>query len=162
MRSRRAFGKPVSWRLSRPGMTAQEFTRESAPLQPEVPSSTPAPLDMPGLELMLLDALADDSETLYTMRNCGDMQPNGLALVGKAALLDAVRELLEAMLIEVESEYVVSDGLLVERALVSRPGTSDHDLCRYWFVMTSAGQARLGAAAPELDDYWDQHPLKAR
>jgi hypothetical protein len=115
---------------------------------------------MPPLPLMILDAIADDAETIYTMRNRGEMEPDGIALVGEAHLLDALRSLLADGLVEVETEYVVIDQQLVNRPLVSQPGSSDDDLRRYWFRPTPAGTEAWEAAESELDSYWRAHPAR--
>src|SRR3954447_15710062 len=127
-----------SLRLPDPAMTAQEFARASAGIEPDlVPVSQPPPNDMPPLRLVMLDVLADGPETIYSIRNCGEMVPDGLALVGEAHLLDALRSLMDEDLIEIEAEYVVSDGRIVARRVVGEPGVADEDLRRYWFCMTA-------------------------
>lgn len=142
-------------------MTAQEFTRVTAGgYYPAVSATQPPPGDMPALTLMVLDALGDGSETIYSMRNCGDMAPFGVALVGESHLLDALRSALGEGLIEVEVEHVVVDGRLLARPPVRAPGTADEDLRRYWFCMTPAGWARREAASEVLNRYRDSHPLK--
>jgi hypothetical protein len=108
---------------------------------------------------MVLDSLADASETIYTMRSCGEMAPYGLALVGEAHLLDALRSLLTDRLVEAESEHVVADDRVGERPLAGKPATEDSDLRRYWFRMTPAGLKAWKDAADVLDVYWDTHPL---
>lgn len=141
-------------------MTAQEFMQESAGRYPKVvPVDQAAPADMP-LRLEILSALADDAETLYTMRNCGEMEPYGLALVGEEVLLSALRCLLDAGLIEVESEYVAVAEEIIERVPHSPPASSDDDLKRYWFVMTAAGWAEWEAGAEKIDAYHAEHPIQ--
>ena len=115
---------------------------------------------MPPLGLMILDSLADDTETVYTMRDCGEMKPSGLALVGETALLGALRSLITDGLIAVESEYVVIGEETVHREVSGTPATSDDDLRRYWFVMTRDGWHTFEAASNVLDAYWDTHPLE--
>ena len=148
--------------LPRPGLTAQEVNRELAGWLPAVPATQPPPADMPPLPLMVLDSLADAPESVYTMRNCGEMAPYGLALVGEAHLLDAVRSLLSNRLIEVESEYVIVGDRLSARRLPGDPGTTDGDLQRYWFRMTAAGETTWEAAGEVLTRYADSHPLTPR
>jgi hypothetical protein len=116
---------------------------------------------MPPLPLMVLDSLADGPENIYSMRNCGDMAANGVALVGEAHLLDALRSLLADGLVQVEYEHVVVGDRVGERPLIGEPGTTDDDLRRYWFSMTPRGR-ETWAAADVLDTYWDAHPLKPR
>jgi hypothetical protein len=117
---------------------------------------------MPPLPLIVLDALADDVETIYTMRNCGDMVPNGLAVVGEVHILNALRSLLADRLVGVWQEYLVVGDRVVARPPVGEPGTTDDDLRRYWFEMTPAGRTTWEAAEKELDAYWDAHPLQPR
>lgn len=50
------------------GATAAEFSRRTAQF-PDVPVETPPPADMPPMPLMSMDSLANDAETIYTMRN---------------------------------------------------------------------------------------------
>lgn len=121
-----------------PGMTAQRFLEETGPYPRVAPVDQPAPTDMP-LRLEVLGALADDAETVYTMRNCGNMKPYGLALVGENALLSKLRDLVDDGLIEAESEYLIVDDKLIEREPDLPLATSDDDLKRYWLVMTRAG-----------------------
>jgi hypothetical protein len=141
------------------GVTAAESIRQTATF-PELPVEQPPPADMPPVTLMVLDSLADDAETIYTMRNCGDMAPNSVALVGEAHLLAAIRSLLEDGLIEVENEHAVIDGRLFLRPLAERARTADEDLRRYWFRLTPAGEAAWQEASDVLDAYRDAHPLE--
>jgi hypothetical protein len=109
---------------------------------------------------MVLDALADDVETIYTMRNCGDMVANGLAIVGEVHILNALRSLLTGRLVGVWQEHLVVGDRVVTRPPAGEPGTTDDDLRRYWFEMTPAGRKTWEAADKELDAYWDAHPLE--
>jgi hypothetical protein len=144
-----------------PEMTVEEFTRVTAgELPPLVPEGQPPPARMPPLTLMVLEALAEDAETIYTMRHCGDMAPFGLALVGEAHIRDALRSLLVDGLVEIECEYVIVDGRVYARAMVGQPEVSDRALQRYWFRLTPAGMQGLEAATDELNAYWEAHPLE--
>jgi hypothetical protein len=150
-------GVPLMWR----DMTVEEFTRVTAgELPPLVPEGKPPPADMPPLTLMVLETLAEDAETIYTMRNCGDMAPFGLALVGEAHIRDTLRTLLADGLVEIESEYVIVDGRVYAQAVVGQPEVSDGALQRYWFQPTPAGIDALETAYDELAAYWDAHPLE--
>jgi hypothetical protein len=111
---------------------------------------------------MVLDALADDVETIYTMRLCGDVAPTGLAVVGEVHILDALRSLLADELVGVWREYVILGDWVIARSPVGDLGTTDDDLRRYWFEMTQAGRERREAAASDLEAYWDTHPLEPR
>jgi len=129
----------------------------AGPLAPPVPDDQAPPEDMPPLRLMILNALADAAETIYTMRNIGEMDPGaGLKIVGEAHILDALRSLMADGLVDVDGEYVVvNDQLRTGRP--DHPGTSDDDLRRYWFRQTPAGTALWEAGSDELDSYWDSH-----
>lgn len=140
-------------------MTAAEITRQTA-TYPELPVEQPPPADMPPVPLIVLDSLADASETIYSMRNCGDMVGYGAALVGESHLLMALRSLLEDGLVEVEDEHVIINGRLYVRPLAEHARTADEDLHRYWFRMTPAGQEIWRQASDVLDAYRDAHPLK--
>jgi len=115
---------------------------------------------MPALPLMVLDTLSGYTESIYTMRSCGDMVPDGLALVGEAHLLDALRSLLKDGLVEVEVEDVIVGDRVHTRPVTDDVPTADSDLQRYWFRVTPAGEQKLEAAETVLDAYWDAHPAK--
>jgi DNA-binding PadR family transcriptional regulator len=154
---------PTGVPLWRSDMTAQEYARETGgAYAPAVPANQPPPADMPPLPLMVLDSLTDDVESIYSMRNCGEMEAYDVALVGESYLLDTLRSLLSEGLLEVEAEHVVIDGRLLTRPPAPAPGTSDDDLRRYWFRITPAGHAKLRAAAEMLDSYAESHPLRIR
>jgi hypothetical protein len=143
-------------------MTAQEFTLETAGrLPPPVPDDQPPPEGMP-LELVVLDSLADDVETIYTMRNCGAIEPHGLALVGEAHIREALRRLLAEGLIEVATEYAIVDRQIRNHPIEGEPLTGDDDLRHYWFGLTPAGRAALEAGGDELDLFYDAHPIRDR
>lgn len=146
--------------LPRPDYSAQEFTWRAAgaPL-PAVAANQPPPADMPPLALMVLDALADDAETIYTMRDYGGTPASGIALAGEEHLLEALRGLLAAGLAEVESEHVIAGGRVGARPPVGEPGTADDDLRRYWFRMTPQGRATWEQAGELIDAYWDRYPF---
>jgi hypothetical protein len=121
--SKRDVEHPANGLLIPRGMTAAEFTRQTGGAAvPEVPADQPPPADMPPVPVMVLDSLADDAETVCTMRNCGEMAPYGVALVGESHLLDAIRSLLEDDLVEVELEL----SLLVS-VCSSVPSPSERD-----------------------------------
>jgi hypothetical protein len=71
------------------------------------------------------------------MRNCGDMAPYGVALIGECHLLEAIRSLLSEGQIEVHREDAEING----RLLVPQPRRSRDDQRRFWFRMTPAGEA---------------------
>lgn len=141
------------------GVTAAEFTRQAAQF-PDVPVETSPPGDMPPAALMILDSLADDAETIYTMRNCGDMAPYGVALIGESHLLESIRSLLHDGQIEVHQEHTVINGRLLVRPPRGEVATTDDDLRRFWFRMTPAGEATWQQASDVLDAYRDAHPLQ--
>ena len=123
---------------------------------PAVRAAQPPPPDMPPLELIVLDSLADGDETIYTLRDCGETAPDGLALVGEEHILAALRELLAEGLIAVTGELreQSSGGLKAERVL--EPSTDDASLRRYWFGLTADGNAVRDPAAEVLDAYYDR------
>lgn len=144
------------------GVTAEGIERAAGAPVEGVDAAQPPPADMPPLELMVLDALVTASETVFSMRNCGEVEPNGLGLVGEAHLLDAVRSLLARGLVEVETESVVIDGRFFSRPLDGRPRLADADLRRYWLCLTSADRETGRAGSAVLDAYWDIHPVGKR
>src|SRR5205823_819839 len=77
--------------------TGWALIRTSPPL---VPADQPPPEGMPPIRLEVLDSLADDIETIDTMRSVGNVEPYGLALVGERYILEALRSLLTDGLIE--------------------------------------------------------------
>jgi hypothetical protein len=142
-------------------LSAQQYLEDSSGGVDPVPDDQPPAPDMPPLFVMVLDALADDAETIYTMRNCGDMEPYGIALVGEDHLRRTLRALLRAGLIEIEEETLaLDDHHLVQRRPPGPAPTTDADLRRYWYVMTPAGWKAWQAGRPERDAYWDSHPFK--
>lgn len=162
MRLRRPIGQPSTGPLPRRGITAQEVHEETGNHTRGVPVDQPVPPDMP-LALAVLDSLADDCESIYTMRvHSKGWEPDGLELVGENFLLAAIRALMSEGLIEVESEYVVEGDQLIFREPPGAPGTADDDLKRYWFVMTRAGWAAWEAGAPELDSYLEANPSRRK
>jgi hypothetical protein len=92
----------------------------------------------------------------------GDFEPHDLQLVGENIVMTTVRALLNAGLIEVESEYVVDGGQIIHREALGDPSTSDDDLKRYWFVMTPTGWAAWEAGADELGAYMEAHPFELK
>ena len=57
-------------------------------------------VEMPPVPLMVLDGLADDFESVETLRNHGEVDPYGLALVDEQEVVDALQTLLADGLIE--------------------------------------------------------------
>ena len=84
---------------------------------------------MPPLTLMVLDALADDRESIESMRDHGEVASYGLALVDKGLIVDAVRSLISDRLIEVAD--VAEDPVELVPVLPAR--TDDASLHRYSF-----------------------------
>jgi hypothetical protein len=157
--SERDVEQPPQGFLMPAGMTAAGATRQIATF-PEVPIDTPPPADMPPVPLMILDSLTDDVETIYTMRNCGDMAPYGVALIGESHLLEEIRSLLSEGQIEVHLEHAVIDGRLHVRQPEGEVATTDDDLRRFWFRMTPAGEMTRQQASDVLDAYRGAHPLE--
>jgi hypothetical protein len=111
-------------------------------------------MDMPPLTLMVLDALADDWESIESMRDHGEVAPYGLALVDEGLLIDAVRSLVRDGLVEVTE---VAEAP-VELVPVAVPQTDEASLRRYWFRPTDAGKRIWRDGNDLLDAYWNAHP----
>lgn len=92
---------------------------------------------MPPLPLMVLDGLADDIESIATLRDHGEVAPYGLALVDERQVLDAVRDLLERGLLTVWEPTSESP---VRLGPVAAPESDDASLRRYWFGWTPDGE----------------------
>lgn len=134
--------------------TGWAYVRTSSPVVP----ATQAPADdMPPIALMVLDSLADGDETIDTMRNCGEVEPYGLALVGEKFIFDALRSLLAGGLVEAIEIVEADDGLAPRH--VDEPGIDDDHLRTYWYGMTAAGKAEWERGVPVLDAYCDAHPI---
>jgi hypothetical protein len=103
-------------------------------------------MKMPSLPLMVLDALADDVESVETLRDHGEVAPYGLALVEERDVVHAVRDLLAAGLVVAWEPSEDAAGLAPNPA----PGTDDASLRRYWFGWTPEGERvwREGHDAP--------------
>src|SRR3954470_25046197 len=93
-------------------------------------------MEMPPVPLMVLDGLADDLESVETLRDHGEVAPYGLALVDERDVVDAVRALIEQGLIVAYDEDHARRGLVP----VGKPSTDDRSLRRYWFEWTPAGK----------------------
>jgi hypothetical protein len=111
-------------------------------------------MKMPPLTLMVLDGLADDLESVGTLRDHGTVAPYGLALVNEEDVVDALRELLAGGLGEAW-ELVESKMNLVP---ATTPQIDDVSLCRYWFTWTADGERTWRGGRGMLDAYWDAHP----
>jgi hypothetical protein len=112
---------------------------------------------MPPLTLMVLDALADDWESIESMRDHGEVAPYGLALVDEGLVIDAARSLLSDRLVEVREV-----GASLELVPVPTPRTDEASLRRYWFRPTDAGKSIWRDGHDVLDAYWDAHPPGSR
>jgi hypothetical protein len=111
-------------------------------------------VEMPPLTLMVLDAVADDWESIESMRNHGEVAPYGLALVDHGLIVDAVRSLLSDRLIEAAD--VAEDPVRLVPVLT--PQTDEPSLRRYWFRPTDAGKQVWRDGHDVLDAYWNAHP----
>ena len=112
------------------------------------PQGTPPAPGMP-LRLLVLDAVADSPETVVTMRCCGDMEPDGIALVGEDVLLAELRALMADGLVE-----AVPDPRFGRTIGDARP-TDDEALRHYWYSPTPAGWSALEEGDAALEAYWD-------
>ena len=113
---------------------------------------------MPPLTLLVLDALADDWESVESMRNHGEVAPDGLALVDEQLIVEAVRSLIDDGLVAVAQTAKHRPELIPVRA----PRTDDASLRRYWFRPTEAGDAVWRDGHDVLHAYWDANPRRGR
>lgn len=111
-------------------------------------------MEMPPLPLMVLDGLADDIESVGSLRDHGEVAPYGLALVDEQDVVDALRALLDDGLVEA---WELAEPQF-ELVPASHPSTDDASLRRYWFRWTAAGERAWRADGELLDAYWDAHP----
>lgn len=111
-------------------------------------------MEMPPLPLMVLDGVADDMESVESLRDHGGVAPYGLALVDEQEVVDAVRTLLNDGLIEA---WQLSEPEL-ELVPCPAPSTDDNSLRHYWFRWTPAGERAWRDVHAALDAYWDAHP----
>ena len=111
-------------------------------------------MDAPPLSLLVLDGLADDLESVGTLRDHGEVEPYGLALVDEAAVVGALRDLLSEGL--VEAWEVAGEPMRLVRC--AAPSSDDESLRRYWFKWTPNGQRTWRQGQGTLDAYWEHHP----
>jgi hypothetical protein len=112
---------------------------------------------MPPVTLMVLDALADDWESIESMRDHGEVAPYGLALVDEGLVIDGARLLLSDGLVEVREI-----GASLELVPVPAPRTDEASLRRYWFRPTDTGKRMWREGHDALDAYWDAYPRGSR
>jgi hypothetical protein len=110
-------------------------------------------LETPPLSLLVLDGLADDLESLGTLRDHGEVEPYGLALFDEPAVLGALRELLSEGLVEA---WEVS-GAPVRLVRCPAPSDDDPSLRRYWFKWTPEGERAWRQGQSALDAYYERH-----
>jgi hypothetical protein len=111
-------------------------------------------MDVPPVPLMILDALADDFESLESLRGHGEVAPYGLAMVDESEIADALRALLEDGLIAAWEP----SGEPVALVPVQTPDSGDSSLRSYWFKWTAEGERAWREAGHVLDAYWTAHP----
>jgi|SRR5215207_5712552 len=111
-------------------------------------------VEMPPLPLMVLDGLADGIETVGSLRDHGEVAPDGLALVDEQDILDALRVLLADGLVQACQLNEPSFKLVP----LLRPSTDDASLLRYWFQWTPAGERVWREGHEVLEAYWDAQP----
>ena len=111
-------------------------------------------VEMPPVPLMVLDGMADDLESVETLRDHGEVAPYGLALVAEQTVVDALRTLLDGGLVQAwdldESRRVLVPA--------DNPSNDDVSLRRYWFSWTAAGERAWCEGRDVLAAYWDAHP----
>lgn len=113
---------------------------------------------MPPIPLMVLDSLADDWESIESMRGHGEVAPYGLALVDEGLVIDAVRSLLSDGLVEVRE--VADDPMRL--VPVAEPRTDESSLRSYWYRPTNAGDKLWQKGHSVLEAYYDAHPPGGR
>jgi hypothetical protein len=111
-------------------------------------------VDVPPVPLMVLDGLADGIENVESLRDHGEVAPDGLALVDELEVIGALRNLLDEGLVEA---WELAEP---ERKLVpaDAPSSDDASLRRYWFRWTADGARTWREGSRILDAYWDAHP----
>jgi hypothetical protein len=110
-------------------------------------------MEMPSLPLMVLDGLADDIESVGSLRDHGEVAPYGLALVDEQDVVEALRGLLNDGL--VEAWELAEPHLALVPA--QNPSSDDTSLRRYWFRWTPRGERLWREGQDALDAYWDAH-----
>jgi hypothetical protein len=88
------------------------------------------------------------------MRDHDEVAPSGLALLDLALVVDAVRSLVTAGLVEVRE--IDTAGLTL--VPVVKAGIDEANLTRYWFRPSGAGWAVWRDGRDVLDAYRDAHP----
>ncbi len=109
----------------------------------------------PPLTLLILDGLADDFESVESLRDHGEVAPYGLALVDELEVIAAVRTLLEERLIEAWE----AAGDPVELVPTLHPSLDNASLGAYWYRWTPDGERVWRESRATLDAYYDEHPL---
>jgi hypothetical protein len=112
--------------------------------------------DMPPLQVMVLDSMVDDAESVDTLRSHGEVAPYGLALVAEADVMESVRSLLTDGLAEALGPNPSGPGLVV----VASPQLDAASLRSYWFRPTAAGEKVWLDAEHLLDAYWEASPIE--
>lgn len=111
-------------------------------------------MQTPPLELLVLDSLVDDHETVETLELFGAAAPSGLGQVAEADVIAALNELLARGLVEVLEEQPGADVLV----RLSSPNRDPASMRRYWFTPTDQGRQVWRDGADVLDAYWRAHP----
>jgi hypothetical protein len=112
------------------------------------------PVATPPLTLLVLDGLADDIESVGSLRDHGEVAPYGLALIDETDVVGAVRTLLDRGLIKAWEEA----GNPVRLVPVDRPALDDTSLRSYWYGWTTAGERVWRENETVLDAYNTDHP----
>ena len=107
-------------------------------------------MEMPPLTPMVLDGLADDMESIESLRDHGEAAPFGLALVDEQDVVDALRALLEVRMVEA---WEVAEPQL-QLVPAPNPLTDDASLRRYLFQWTRVSACGATAAMCSISN-WD-------
>lgn len=111
-------------------------------------------MDMPLVALLVLDGLADDFESVESLRDSGEVAPYGLALACDRDVVAGVRFLLQERLIEAWAPT----GHPAELVAQSVPATDDASLHAYWFRWTAAGERVWRERHAALGAYYKENP----
>ncbi len=112
------------------------------------------------MELLVLEGLMDGLESVETLRDHGDVAPDGLALIPEGDLLAAVETLLAQGLVEGFREVAAPKGVVLRGPVA--PTQDAPALHRLWLRNTAEGERAWRQGEDELDAYWAANPTRGR